>query len=71
MVVPADCPVITPVLLIVATVVLELVHGDTVAGVPEPLRVIVLPTQTAEGPVMVGVGSMVMVTVFTQPALVV
>lgn len=70
-VLPADKPVTTPVLLMVATVVLEEVHGLTVAGVPEPLKVMLLPAQSEAGPVMVGVGSMVMVTVFTQPALVV
>ena len=54
MVVPVVNPVTTPVLLMVATVVLELVHGVVADGVPEPLRVNVAPTQTPVPPVMLG-----------------
>lgn len=52
--VPLVIPVTTPALLIVATAVLEEVQGLVAAGVPEPVSVMVEPTQTLAGPVMVG-----------------
>ena len=54
MVVPGFCPVTTPALLTVATPVFDEVHGLTAAGVPEPVKVIVDPSQTAVGPEIVG-----------------
>ncbi len=54
--VPALMPVITPELLIVATLVVLLVHVPPVVAV---VNVVVLPTQTSEVPVicsMVGIG---------------
>ena len=62
-------PVTTPVLLTVATPVLDEVHGVVAAGVPEPVSVIVAPSHTAVGPPMVGCAFTVMVTVFEQPLL--
>ena len=53
-VVPAIIPVSTPAFVIVATPVLEDVHGFAAAGVPDPVNVIVEPAQTAVGPVIVG-----------------
>jgi hypothetical protein len=55
-VVPATLPVTTPELLTVATVVFEETQGLDAAAVPEPVRLIVPPTHTAPGPVMVGNG---------------
>lgn len=66
--VPVATPVITPALLTVAIVVLDEVQGLTAAGVPEPVRVIVPPLQTAVGPVIVGLGVTVMLSVLLQPA---
>ena len=54
MAVPAEIPVTTPVLLTVATPGLEETHGLTVAGVPEPINVVVLLIQIVLVPVMVG-----------------
>lgn len=51
---PVDTPVTTPVLLMVATPVLEDNQGLEAAGVADPVRLMVEPTQTTEGPVMVG-----------------
>ena len=54
--VPALTPVITPELLMVATLVVLLVHVPPVVAV---VNVVVLPTQTSEVPVicsMVGIG---------------
>ena len=53
-VVPGFTPVTTPPFVTVATPVFEDVHGFTAAGVPDPASVIVDPSQTAVGPVMVG-----------------
>lgn len=53
-VVPADTPVTTPVLLIVATPVLDDTQGLDAAGLADPVNVMVDPTQTTDGPVMVG-----------------
>ena len=52
--VPSATPVTTPALVTVATPVLEDVHGLTAAGVPDPVNVIVEPSQTAVGPPIVG-----------------
>ena len=69
--VPGLTPVTTPVLVTVATPVLEDVHGLTAAGVPEPVNVIVEPSQTAVGPPIVGLALTVTVTVLLQPLLLV
>lgn len=53
-VVPEDTPVTTPVLLIVATPVLEEAQGVVAEGDAEPVNVMLVPTQTTEGPVMTG-----------------
>ena len=47
------------------------VHGLTAAGVPDPVNVIVDPSQTAVGPVIVGSALTVIVTVLEQPLLLV
>ena len=61
-VVPAETPVTTPVLLTVATAVLEETHGLEPAAVPDPVNVVVDPTQTPLDPVIVVVGLDVSVT---------
>lgn len=53
-VVPGFMPVTTPPLFTVAMPVLDDVQGLTAAGVPEPTRVIVAPSHTAVGPLMIG-----------------
>jgi hypothetical protein len=50
-------------LFTVATAVLDEVHGLTAAGVPDPVKAIVDPSQTAVGPVIVGCALTVTVTV--------
>ena len=66
---PGLTPVTTPTLVTVATPVLDEVHGFAAAGVPDPVKVIVDPSQTAVGPVIVGNAFTVIVTVFEQPLL--
>ena len=68
-VVPGLTPVTTPALVTEATPVLDDVHGLTAAGVPDPVNVIVAPSQTAVGPVIVGSALTVIVTVLEQPLL--
>ena len=68
---PAVTPVTTPALVIVATPVLEDVHGLTAAGVPDPVNVVVDPTHTVNVPVIVGCALTVIVTVLEQPLLLV
>ena len=58
-------------LVIVATPVLDDVHGLTAAGVPEPASVVVDPTQTFNVPVIVGCAFTVTVAVFGHPLLLV
>jgi hypothetical protein len=53
-VVPAATPVTTPVLLTVATPVLDDVHGLAAAAVPDPVNVVVDPMQTFNIPVIAG-----------------
>jgi hypothetical protein len=69
--VPGFTPVTTPVLLTVATVVVADVHGFAAAGVPEPINVVVDPSQTVSVPVIVGCASTVTVTVLLHPLLLV
>ncbi len=66
---PAATPVTTPVLLTVATPVLEDVHGFAAAGVPDPVNEVVDPTQTVNVPVIVGCALTVIVTVLEHPLL--
>jgi hypothetical protein len=70
-VVPAATPVTMPVLLTVATPVLDDVHGLTAAAVPDPVNVVVDPVQTFNVPVIVGCAFTVIVAVLEQPLLVV
>lgn len=51
---PAAIPVTNPALFIVATDVVADDHGVTAAAVGEPVKEIVLPTHTADGPPIVG-----------------
>jgi len=51
---PAATPVTTPLVLTVASEVLDEVHGLEPAGVPEPVRVTVEPAHTVSVPDMVG-----------------
>jgi len=53
----------------VATPVLEDVHGLTAAGVPDPVNIVVDPTQTVSVPAIIGCASTVTVTVLLQPLL--
>ncbi len=66
---PGLTPVTTPPLVTVATPVLDDVHGLAAAGVPDPVNVIVDPSQTAVGPVIVGSAFTVTVAVLVQPLL--
>ena len=68
---PAATPVTKPVLDTVAIAVLLDVQGLEVAGVPLPDNWVVLPTQTAVVPVMVGRGFTVTVVVLEHPLLLV
>lgn len=51
---PAEIPVTTPELLMVATPVFDEIQGLTEAGVGDPLKVVVLFTQIVVLPLMVG-----------------
>jgi len=53
-VVPGLTPVTTPALVTVATAGVAETHGFTAAGVPDPVNVIVDPSQTVKVPVIVG-----------------
>ena len=70
-VVPGLTAVTTPVADTVATVVFDEVQGVVASGVPEPVRVMVLLSQTVAGPVMVGSALTVMVVVTEHPLLLV
>jgi hypothetical protein len=61
-VVPAVIPVTTPVLLIVATLVFEEVHGEIPCGVAEPVKEVVPFTQADNVPEIVGSGLTVTLT---------
>jgi hypothetical protein len=69
-VVPGFTPVTKPVLVIVATPVLEELHGVAV-GVPVPVKVVVDPSQIVKVPPIVGCASTVNVTVLLHPLVVV
>lgn len=67
--VPAAAPVNTPDEVMLAATVLLLTQGLVVAGVPDPVKVVVEPTQTSAEPEIVGKALMVMVSVLAQPLL--
>ena len=54
--VPAEIPLTTPEVETVATAILEETQGLVVAPAELPLRVILCPTHTAWGPVIIGIG---------------
>ena len=53
---PLAIPVTRPAASIVATAVLEEIHGETAAGVPEPTSCEVVPLQKVRVPLIVGLG---------------
>lgn len=65
--VPAETPVTSPVLLIVATPVLEDTQGLTAAAVAEPVSCEVCPIHVLRIPEIVGFGFTVMITVIGRP----
>ena len=65
--VPALRPVTTPVLDIVATAVLDDVHGVVASAVAEPVSVEVLPIQVLSVPEIVGRAFTVKVALMVQP----
>ena len=69
--VPADTPVTSPVLLIVATAVFDDTHGLTAAAVAEPDKASVAPTQIGAAPVIVGKAFTVTLNVRIQPLVLV
>jgi hypothetical protein len=69
--VPGLTPVTTPALLTVATAGVAEIHGFTAAGVPDPVNVVVDPSQTIKTPVIVGCALTVTVAVFEHPLLLV
>jgi hypothetical protein len=69
--VPGLIPVTTPALFTVATPVFDDVQGLTAAAVPDPVSVVVDPSQTVSVPVIVGCASTVTVTVLLHPLLLV
>ena len=62
--VPAAAPVTTPLEVTVATLVVAETQGLLVAAVPDPVKVVVLPTQTDAVPLIVGLAFTVTVNVF-------
>ena len=68
---PAATPVTTPEEETVATEVVAEVQGLEAAAVPEPVKVVVVPTQAEAVPEMVGRALMVTVWVVAQPLLLV
>ena len=67
--VPGFTPVTNPALLTVATPVLDDAQGFTAAGAPDPVNVVVDPSQTVNVPPMVGIAFTVTVTELLQPVL--
>jgi hypothetical protein len=68
---PADTPVTTPEELTVATEVVAETQGFVAAAVPEPVKVVVAPTQAEAVPVIVGKALMVNVRLDEHPLLLV
>ncbi len=65
---PAAIPVTVPLLLTVATLVLDDIHGEVlVAAVADPVNIVVEPTHTLMVPVIVGNEFIVTVAVVWQP----
>ena len=69
--VPAETPVTSPVLVTVATVVVVEVHGLVVAAVPEPASWVVDTAHTVSVPLIVGTALTVTVAVDLHPLLLV
>ena len=65
--VPADTPVTTPTLSTVATAGLAETQGFVAAAVPEPVSVVVRPSQTFKVPLIVGSAFTITVAVMIQP----
>lgn len=65
--VPTATPVTTPVLLAVATDVVEEIQLVVSAGMSVPVNCVVCPKQTFKSPVIVGIGFTVTVAVCAQP----
>ena len=65
--VPAETPLTTPRLSIVATAVFEDTQAFVVAGVADPVSVVVKPSQTVKVPVIVGSAFTVTLAVISQP----
>ena len=61
-------PETTPVALTVATPVASDVQALAAAGVPDPVKALVAPSQSVKVPPMVGNGFTVMVDVVIQPS---
>ena len=64
---PTETPVTFPVLSMVAISGSELVHGEEDKGFPEPVSVILSPTQTLSGPEIKGDDTTVSVSVALHP----
>jgi hypothetical protein len=71
MAVPADTPVTTPEELTVATAGDAEIQGLEIAAVPEPVKVVVAPTQAEAVPVIVGKALIVTANVDEHPLLLV
>jgi hypothetical protein len=67
--VPAETPVTTPELDIVATAVVPETQGVVMSAIPEPVNTVVEPTQTFKVPEIVGKALTVTVAVVIQPLL--
>ena len=72
--VPADTPVTTALEFTVATLVVAETQGLLLAAVPDPVKVVVLPTQTDAVPLIVGLALTVTVSALelavVEPSLV-
>ena len=68
---PGLIPVTIPVILTVATAGVADTHGLTAAGVPEPVKVVVDPSQIVNVPVIDGSAFTVTVAVMLHPLLLV
>ena len=67
MVLPAETPVTTPKLEIVATAVFKEIQGLEAAGLAVPVSVIFPPTQTVLFPLIVGLELTITVAVLVHP----
>jgi hypothetical protein len=64
---PAETPETIPVFEIVATAVFEETQGFTAAGLAEPVKVVLAPTQAESVPEIVGLALIVTKAVTTHP----